>query len=60
MSELLSKEQAAVLLGVSYQTISREVQNKSLPAIKVGKKFVKFKREDLENYMRRNSTIQAA
>lgn len=56
---LYTKEQAAVYLGVSTQTLSRLVSQKELNAVRVGK-FIKFKPDDITAYLNRQSTLQPA
>jgi excisionase family DNA binding protein len=46
---LLSKEQVAVMLGVSGPTVANYAKAGKIPSIKIGK-FMRFREEDIEYY----------
>ena len=44
-------------LGVSPQTVRRLVQDRIIPAVKLGRKLVLFRLDDVEAALRRHSTM---
>ena len=58
-SDLLTREQAAAYLGIAAQTLSiwKWAKRYDLPFVKIGR-LVKYKRSDLDAFIRRHSTSQ--
>lgn len=47
-TKLISREQAASLLGVSLSTIDRLIKNGALPVVRVSAKVVRINRDEIE------------
>jgi len=53
---LLSREDAAELLGISVVTLDRMIKEQELPAVRVGKRRVMVRADQLNAYLTLNST----
>jgi excisionase family DNA binding protein len=54
MPELLSKEDVARALGVSVQTVHRLIKSGELQTQKIGPRFVRITKSELERYLNSN------
>ena len=54
-----TKAQVARRLGVSERTIDNMMRLRRLPFVKLSNKIVRFPRSEVDDYIRRNLTIQA-
>jgi len=50
MDELLTLEQVAAELGVSYNTVRNYITSRALDTVKIGKRITRVKRVDLEKF----------
>lgn len=53
-TRLLSKQQAAEILGVSISTLDRIMSAKSINFVRIGLRRIGFRREDIDEYISRN------
>lgn len=51
-SEWVSLQQAAILVGVSVDTLRRRIRAGKLPAYRFGERLIKLRIEDLDNLVR--------
>ncbi|MGV3528926.1 MAG: helix-turn-helix domain-containing protein [Flavisolibacter sp.] len=58
MSKILSKEQAAVLLGISTKTLDRRVEKGLISCIQEGK-FIRFTQTEIDAYLQRHSQTRS-
>jgi excisionase family DNA binding protein len=54
-----TKSQVARRLGVSRRTVDNLMRQRRLPFIKLSSKIVRFPRNEVDDYIRRNLTIKA-
>lgn len=54
MTRLLSKQQAAEILGVSVSTLDRMMNAKSINFVRIGLRRIGFRREDIDEYISTN------
>lgn len=55
MDQLLNNTQAAEFLGVSPHSLRRYVALREIPFVRVGKRLIRFKIKDLEDYCARQT-----
>ena len=53
-TRLLSKQQAAEMLGVSISTLDRMMNAKSINFVRIGLRRIGFRNEDIDEYISRN------
>lgn len=53
-TRLLSKQQAAEILGVSVSTLDRMMNAKSINFVRIGLRRIGFRREDIDEYISTN------
>lgn len=58
MEQLLNNTQAAAFLGISPHSLRRYVALKQIPFTRIGKRLVRFRLNDLEDYLNQQ-TVQA-
>ena len=57
--ELLTTEQAAAILGVAELTVQRYVKNKGLRCVRVGSRYTRFRKKDLQAFAQKHVTTGA-
>lgn len=58
-SQYLTKQQVARYLNVSVRTVDSLMRARKLPFIKLTRKLVRFRRQDVDEYLARNFRINA-
>ncbi len=57
--QLLTTEQAAEILGVAELTVQRYVKNKGLRCVRIGNRYTRFRKKDLQAFAAKHVTTGA-